>query len=146
MEKNCYDKGCKNSCIIEVIFSILVGVIVGYLFSVSLVPVALNFIKVALVASAMGIYVLGASIFAANALKHCNIFRKCLCRINICLLVSAIGTLIAGTFTATAGLVTTSIASILGVGFTVFFFVWLILSMISLFSCLIKSTCKRVED
>ena len=140
------EKKYKGGCLIEVIISIIVGVIFGILFSNGLIPVALNFIKIALILSAMGMVILGATLFAANFIKGRNEFRKCFCRINICLLISTIGTFLAGTAAATIGLTITSTISVLAVALTMFFFIWLVLSVISLFLCLIKETCTNRHE
>lgn len=137
-------KQCTAGCVLEVIISIIIGVVVGILFANGLIPVTLNFIKIALVVSAIAMAMLGGSLFAANIIQdEKNAFKKCICKVNICLLVSALGTLIAATIAATAGLTTSFIVSILAVAFTAFFFSWVILSIGSLILCLIRKTCAR---
>lgn len=137
-----YKKRCRNNCAYAVIISIIIGILTGVLFSEGLIPIALNFIKVSLVMSAISMALLACSLYVANVSEGCNIFRKCTCDISICLLVPTIGTLLAATAAATAGFVSTSIASIITVGLTAFFFAWLIFSLVSFFSCLIKYTCR----
>lgn len=139
-EYNCQEK-CKGYCVIEVIISIIIGIVVGVLFANGFIPITLNFIKIALVVSAIGMAILGGSLFAARVERGSNVFAKCICKINICLVVSSIGTLLAGTVASATGVATASIVSILAVALTAFFFIWTILSILSLFLCLIQKTC-----
>lgn len=138
----CEKIDCKNTCVIEVIISIVLGVLFGILYSTGVVGSTLNFIKIALAMSGISMAILGGSLFTANLLKRCNIFEKCICRLNKCLVVSTIGTVLAATATATIGIVYTSVFSIIAAALTMFFFIWMIVSISSLFNCLIKGTCK----
>lgn len=138
----CEKIDCKNTCVIEVIISIVLGVLFGILYSTGVVGSTLNFIKIALAMSGISMVILGGSLFTANLLKRCNIFEKCICRLNKCLVVSTIGTVLAATATATIGIVYTSVFSIIAAALAMFFFIWMIVSISSLFNCLIKGTCK----
>ena len=142
--------GCKGTCIIEVIISSWmeeviwkkIGVIVGVLFANSVITAVTGFIVIALIIFAITLFILLASLFTANLLDECNPFRKCICKIGTCLLVSSLGGLIAGTIAVILNLTVVAIASILAVAFTAFFFIWAILSILSLVLCLIKETCR----
>lgn len=142
--ENCdCSKNNNGYCILEVIISIIIGIAVGIVFSLGLLTNALSFIIIALIAAGITILILGGSLFAANLLDKCNNFEKCICNVNICLLISTIGTLLAGTVSIAVGFVITSVVSILAVAITAFFFIWMILSLINLISCLMKRTCKK---
>ena len=140
----CYNcsYGGRGICIIEVIISIIVGVVVGILFANGVITALTGFIGVALVISVIGIAILIGSLFASNLLDECNSFRKCICKVGTCLLVASLGGLIAGAIAVILDITAVAIASILAVGFTAFFFIWIILSIFSLILCLIKETCR----
>ena len=143
MEECGYKKNCITGCnILVILISIIIGVIVGVLFSMGLITSTLNFIIIALIASAVSIATLVGSLFSANTVKGYNVFTKCICLNGICVLISTIGTFLASTIAATIGLVITSIPSILFVGLSAFFFVWMIISVVSLISCVIREICK----
>ena len=82
-------------------------------------------------------------ILGTKVLGKCNGFEKCICKTGGCLLASIIGTLIAGIAILIVEISTGSIVSILSVGFAAFFFVWMILSTVSLIGCLIRDICNR---
>ena len=138
----CMKNDCKTTCVLEVVLSILLGIIFGILFAIGVIPIVVNFIRIALVMSVLSMAILGGTLFASNLLKRCNVFEKCLCRINKCLLVSVFGTFLTATAAAIIGVTVISTLSIIVVALTMFFFIWMILSDISLFNCLIKGTCK----
>lgn len=135
--------GCS---IFSFIISIVIGVIFGVLFSLGLIPVTLNFIKIALVMSAIAMAILLVSLFASNYIRGCNGFDKCVCSVGKCLLIGAIGTFLSATAAATAGLIISSIVSAIFVGLTMIFFIFMIIAIISTFYCVIKRTCKNYEE
>ena len=138
---NC-SSNCKGTCIIEVILSIIAGVVTGVLFSNGTLTALSGYIGVALIVSAIGLAILLASLFAANLLNNCNSFKKCICKIATCLLIAGLGGILAGAIAVILNLAVVGIATILAVAFTTFFFVWTLLSILSLMWCLIKETCK----
>lgn len=142
---DCGKSGKDCCCIAAALFSFIISVIVGILYAIGLIPVAIIFILIALIVSVLSIVVLGGTLFSANLMERCNGFRKCLCK-NKCLLISSIGTLILGTITTSVGIINISIISIVGVALTTFFFTWMVISLYSLLSCIIKETCKNRED
>ena len=143
MEDYACKKTCKASCIIEVLISIILGVVTGIVFSRGLIASVFNFSVVALVATAIAIVIFVGMLFASKVLCKYNSFEKCICKIGPCLLTAIIGTIIFGTVTLSIEIVVTSVISILSVGFTAFFFIWMILSIISLIWCIIKDTCNK---
>ena len=128
---------------IGIILGIVAGVTFGVLFANGLIPVTLNFIKIALIMSVVVLFILLASILGANIIRGYNSFYNCICKYGIFVLVGTIGTLLAATITAIAGLVTKAIISITFVSLTAFFFVIMIFSAICLLSCLIRNTCSK---
>ena len=58
------------------------------------------------------------------------------------MLASIIGTLLVGTALLIIQISVEAIVSILGVGFLAFFFVWMVLSIVSLVGCLIRDICR----
>ena len=138
---NCSDNG-KGICIIEVIISIIAGVLVGVLFSNSVITALTGFVAVALIVSAIGLAILLGSLAISSVSGACNEFKKCICKNGTCLLVASLGGLIAGTVAVILNIAVVSIATTLAIAFTTFFFVWVILSIFSLILCLIKETCR----
>ncbi len=134
--------GGKLTCVVEVIISIIIGIVVGVLFANSIITTLAGFIIISLIVSAIGLAILIGSLAVANLLGECNSYKKCICKIGTCLLFASLGGLIVGTIAVILNLAVVGIASILAVGFTAFFFVWVILSIFSLALCLIKETCR----
>lgn len=143
MEDYACKKTCKASCIVEVLISIILGVVTGIVFSRGLIASVFNFSVVALVATAIAIVIFVGMLFASKVLCKYNSFEKCICKIGACLLTAIIGTIIFGTVTLSIEIIVTSVISILSVGFTAFFFIWMILSIISLIWCIIKDICNK---
>ena len=132
--------------VIAIVLGIIIGVVVGILFAAGLIPVIFNFVVIALIASAIGIFVLLTSLFTANLIKGNNSFYKCTCKYARFVLAGTIGTLISGTLAAVSSLAPTSIASIIFVAFLAFFFVLLVVTTICLLNCIIGQTCKCKYD
>lgn len=139
-KEKCDSIGC-NSVVAAI--SIVAGVVVAILFAMGLVPVTLNFIKIALVMSVVAMAIMFGALFMANLIKENRKIRYCICSLIKCLLTGTIGTFLSATGAATAGLATTSIASIIFVGLTALFFVLMIIEIVSLILCLTDATCKR---
>ncbi len=123
--------------ILEVIISIILAVVVGVLFSNGVITTLTNFVIIALVTSVISLLILISSLYIANIIEGCQI-KKCTNRINTSLLVSSIGGIIVGAIALTISIATATIASILAVSFVTFFFIWNLLSIISLILCLSK--------
>ncbi len=138
---NCPKENSIGRIILEVIISIIIGVIVGVLFSTGVITTLTNFVIIALVTSAISLLILISSLYIANIVDWCNI-KRCVGGISISLLVSSIGGIIAGVIGLTISIATATVASILVIAFTAFFFVWNLLSIISLVLCLAKETHK----
>lgn len=140
------DCGYKNngvtSCIVVgIVLSIIAGVAVGLLFSAELIPAVLNFVTIALIASAVSMVILVFSLYASNSIRSYNGFYKCICTFANVILAGSIGTLLAGTIALTIGLTATLITSVIFVALTAFFFVLMITSLICFITCIIKHTC-----
>lgn len=144
---NEYECKCSNGIfgynVVAVIISILIGIVVGILFSLALIPETLIFIIVALVFSVVSLAILLGSLGVANVTRERNAFSKCVCTTGKCILVGSIGTLLASTIALTIGIGTATIASIIFVGLTAFFFIWTIISVFYMVWCAIKRTCNR---
>lgn len=143
MEEYTCRKSCKGICIIEILVSIVIGIVAGIVFTNGLLGSITTFAIVSLIASGVISIIFTLSILGAKAFGKCNGFERCICKIGGCLLASIVGTLLAGIIILIIEISTASIVSILSVGFTAFFFVWMILSTISLIGCLIKDMCNR---
>ena len=144
MEEYTCKRLCKGTCIIEILISIVIGIIAGIVFTNELLATVTTFAIIALVGTAVISLIFTLLILGTKVLGKCNGFEKCICKTGGCLLASIIGTLIAGIailliIEISAG----SIVSILSVGFAAFFFVWMILSTVSLIGCLIRDICNR---
>lgn len=139
--------GCKikgngvSICALEVILSIIAGIVVGVLFSNGTLAITLNLVLIALAVSAIGIATLIGTIFTTNLAREPNNIKCCTCNLGLCLLIASIGTLVFSTVVVAVGIVTTSIVSILAIALTTFFFAWTIASIASILLCLISSTC-----
>ena len=143
MEEYTCRRLCKGTCIIEVLISIAVGIIAGIVFTNELLATVVTFANVALVAAAVISIIFTLLILGTKVLGKCNGFEKCICKTGGCLLASIIGTLIAGIAILIIEISTGSIVSILSVGFAAFFFVWMVLSIVSLIGCLMRDICNR---
>ena len=143
MEEYTCRRFCKGTCIIEVLISIVIGIIAGIVFTNGLLVTVTTFAIVALVGTAVISLIFTLLILGAKAFGKCNGFERCICKIGGCLLASIVGTLIVGIILLIIEISTGSIASILSVGFSAFFFVWMVLSTVSLIGCLIRDSCNR---
>ena len=143
MEEYTCRRFCIGTCIIEVLISIVIGIIAGIVFTNGLLVTVTTFAIVALVGTAVISLIFTLLILGAKAFGKCNGFERCICKIGGCLLASIVGTLIVGIILLIIEISTGSIASILSVGFSAFFFVWMVLSTVSLIGCLIRDICNR---
>lgn len=143
MEEYTCKRLCKGTCIIEILISIVIGIIAGIVFTNELLATVVTFANVALVAAAVISIIFTLLILGAKTFGKCNGFDRCICKIGGCLLASIIGTLFSGIVILIIEISTGTIASILSVGFSAFFFVWMVLSIVSLIGCLIRDICNR---
>ncbi|WP_294378398.1 hypothetical protein [uncultured Clostridium sp.] len=143
MEEYTCKRFCKGTCIIEILISIVIGIIAGIVFTNGLLVSVTTFAIIALIATAVISVIFTLLILGAKAFGKCTGFERCICKNGGCLLASIIGTLLSGTAILIIEISTASIVSILSVGFAAFFFVWMILSIISLIGCLIRDICNR---
>ena len=143
MEEYTCRRLCKGTCIIEVLISIVIGIIAGVVFTNGLLATVVTFANVALIATAVISIIFTLLILGAKAFGKCSGFDRCICKTGGCLLAAIIGTLFAGIALLIIDISTGSIASILSVGFGAFFFVWMVLSIVSLIGCLIRDICNR---
>ena len=143
MEEYTCRRFCKGTCIIDVLISIVIGIIAGIAFTNGLLASVITFAIVALIGVAVISVIFTLLILGAKAFGKCNGFERCICKTGGCLLASIIGTLLAGIAILIIEISTGSIASILSVGFAAFFFVWMVLSIVSLIGCLIRDICNR---
>lgn len=140
-------KGCQircngvSTCALEVILSIIAGIVVGVLFANGTLTITLNLVLIALAVSAIGIATLVGTIFITNLPRETNNIKCCTCNLGLCLLIASVGTLIFSTIVVAVGIVTTSIVSILAIALTTFFFAWAIALIASTLLCLVSTTC-----
>ena len=143
----CNRKNCIASCeIIGLTVSTIIGIIVGYLFAVGLIPITINLITIALFMSVIGLAILIVSLLSANRPGACNAFHECVCRTSKLLLTGSIGTLLATTISAILGVTVVSLVVSVFVGLSAFFFVLMIIAIICLINCIIKELCERDLD
>ena len=143
MEEYTCRRLCKVSCIVEILISIVIGIIAGVVFTNGLLVSVTNFAIIALISTAVSIISFTLLLLGAKAFGKCNGLERCVCKTGGCLLASIIGTLVASIVILIMEISTGSIVSILSVGFAAFFFVWMVLSIVSLIGCLIKNICDR---
>lgn len=143
MEEYTCRRFCKGTCIIEVLISIVIGIIAGIVFTNGVLATVTTFAIIALVGTAVISLIFTLLILGTKVFGKCNGFEKCICKTGGCLLASIIGTLIAGIAILIIEISTGSIVSILSVGFAAFFFVWMVLSIVSLIGCLMRDICNR---
>ncbi len=128
----------KGFCAVSIIIAIIIGVIVGILFtSGAIVDVAVLAV-ISLFLAGISLFIQARVLTTNSIAGKCNELERCVRNNNLCLLISTIGTIILGTGLLSATLIATGIISILLVGFTAFFAIWMLLSIASLFYCLIK--------
>ena len=123
--------------ILEVIISIILAVVVGVLFSNGVITTLTSFVIIGLITSAISLLILISSLYFSNIVETCSI-KRCTNRVSTSLLVSSIGGIIAGAIALTISIATATVASILAISFVTFFFIWNLLSIISLILCLSK--------
>lgn len=142
MEEYTCRRTCRGTCIAEVLISIAVGIIAGIVFTNGLLASVTNFAIIALIATGVVSIIFTLLILGAKAFGKCNGFERCICKLGSCVLASIIGTLLVGTALLIIQISVEAIVSILGVGFLAFFFVWMVLSIVSLVGCLIRDICR----
>ena len=128
---------------------VLVGLIIGTIFaviSILLAPLAIGFVIISLIFSAIAFLVLVASLFTANIVKCYTPIEKCICSNAKCLLIGSIGTFITSTVSLTFGIILIPIISAIVIGILAFFFTLTLIGLISFVKCLIKGTCRKCED
>lgn len=141
-ECGCKCKGGFGSCLLGVILGVIAATAVGILFSFGLIPITLNFIIIALVTSVVSLGVLLGTLYAVKINNGYDCATKCVCSSGKCILLGSIGTFLATTLALTVGVATATIAAIIFVTLAAFFFVVMLVSVVSLISCLIKETCR----
>lgn len=135
----CNKNNCIANCeIIGFTVSTIVGIIIGYLFAVGLIPITINLITIALFMSVIGLAILVATLLFTNRINY-----ECICKISKLLLIGSIGTLISTTISAILGVTIISLIASIFVGLSAFFFVLMIISIICLINCIIKELCKK---
>lgn len=137
--------GCsKSSCnlcgIVGVLIALAFGALVGVLFAFEFIP---NIVTVAWIAfglSAFALVFLAGSLIIAGVSGR-SALSKCLCENTTCLLVGIIGTLIASIAALAIELVTifASVAALVAIG--AFFFAYMIVGLISFFTCISDKLC-----
>ena len=142
----CRKNGLATEEIVGLILGIVAGIGVGILFALGLIPITINFIIIALIMSTITLAILLGVLFTANILRGCNSFYKCVCKLARFVLTGAIGTLLATTIALIIGVATITPAAIIFVALSALFFVIMIVSIVSLISCIIKQTCKMPKE
>ena len=128
----------RGFCAISIIIAIIVGVIAGILYTAGIIADIAILTGIFLIIAGISL-IIQTKVLTANSLtERYNELEKCIRTNSLCLLVSTIGTIILGTILLSVTIVTTAILSILLVGFTVFFAIWMLLLIASLLYCLIK--------
>ena len=128
----------KGFCTVSIIIAIIIGVIVGILFTSGAILDVAIFAGISLALAGISLLIQTKVLTTNSIAGKCNELERCVRTNNLCLLISTIGTVILGAGLLSATLVVTEIISILLVGFTAFFAVWMLLSIASLLYCLIK--------
>ncbi len=129
-----------------VIASIILGVAVGTLFYLGLIPITLNFIRIAFGMSIVGMAILLGTIIVGIFGRECNPFKRCICKYGKCLLIGIIGTFLATTISTIIGVTVVSIAATIFVGLSALFFILMLVQIIALITCLINSICRKNDD
>ena len=127
--------------IVTIIISIIVGIAVGTLFYLGLIPLPLNIVKIAIV---MSVYILGIillSLFANNFTDN-KIYTKCICKFAKMSFVGTIGTFLSSTILAIVNVRIITPIAIAFIGLDSLFFVLMLISFIGFFNCLIDRTLK----
>lgn len=137
-----YGSGCG---ILGAVISIIVGIAVGILFALGLIPFITVFIAIAIIFSVISLGILLVSLIGANVTKSYNAFDKCICSTGKNVLLAAIGTLLVTTVALVTGVVAVSILSIILVSISTFLFVWLVILITKLLWCVIDKTCRKCE-
>lgn len=140
----CKKDGITTCEMVGIILGIIVGIATGVLFSLGLIPVVINLIRIALVFSVVGLAVLLGILYVANIIKGYNGFYKSVCKFSKIFLTGIIGTFLATTITAIIGVVgIVTIPAIIFVTLSAFFFVLMTISLICILTCIIEETCRN---
>lgn len=144
MEKCDCEENCGIGCnFFGVLTSIIVAVVFGIFFSMGLIVSIINYIRISLILSVIALAMLFSVLLTGILIRDYNPLTKCICKIGKCLFFGAIGTLIVSTIAAIIDLTTVSLITILTVALSVFFFVFMIIGIISLVNCLLNKGCKN---
>ena len=140
----CHPRNCMTGCeLIGLTVSTILGIAVGYLFAVGLIPVTINFIRIALVMSVIGLAILIVSLFSASKISACREFYGCICQSSKLLLAGSVGTLLTTTIASILGVGIISLLTSIVVGLSAFFFILMMISIICIVSCIIKELCQK---
>ncbi len=129
---------CTKNCAISIILSVIIGIVIGGLFSTGTIISITTGIIVALIFAAIALLSL---VITVSLVKGRN-EEKCLCNNGPCALIGAIGTIVTGIVGLSITL-TTAFASILLVGFIGFFFTLTLISILLLVMCLLMNKCTK---
>lgn len=132
--------GCE---LIGLTVSTILGITVGYLFAVGLIPITINFIRIALVMSVIGLAIVIVSLLSASKISGCKEFYGCICQISKLLLVGSVGTLLTTTIASIFGVGIISLITSIIVGLSAFFFILMMISIICIVRCIIKELCQK---
>lgn len=134
-----FNKKC--DCLIGVIISLILGVLVGYIFYLGLITGIIIALWIALGAAVIGLILLIALIISSR--KEID---RCICINGKCLGLGILGTLILSTIALSITLAVANVGFAIFIGLLGAFLVLSAISMAKLLCCLINSKCKYREE
>lgn len=133
---------CSSGCNCwALVLGVLFGIIVAILFAFGLIPGITLAVWIAFGIGVLLLLVL-TGLIAIAAKDRANALDKCLCKNGVCLLISALGTIISTIAALSISLVPYSLLIIALVFIAAAFFGVLVLSFIALLICVIKKMCR----
>ena len=133
--------GCRNnfSCLVVWVIAITLGIILGIVSFVTLIPGIIIALWIAFGIGAFGVLL-------TTVLALTPFARQCLCEKGKCLIIAAIGTVILTIIALAITIVTGSVAIAMLIGLVTAFLVATILSIFNILFCLIDDGCRKCKD
>lgn len=141
---NCNCKSCSpNACCIAVLVSIVVGIVVGFLFFSGNIPFIVTALWIALGIAGVALVLLVVALFVGVA-NPPTALSICLCKHAICLLVGIFGTIVLAIIALSTVLATGMISIIIIIALGAVFLSILLISLVSFLICVINKLCCTV--
>lgn len=138
MQNNC-DNTCSPCGAVGVVISIILAAVTGIVFANGLLPTITTAVWIAF---GLAVFSL-ATLIAGGYLSSLTRCAKCICKNGTCLLVGAVGTIVAAIIALSITIAVTSTAVIVLIALGAFFFFLMLIALASYIYCLVKNSCKE---